>query len=41
LDIDLMMTKQAAIDLRDWLATRVADLEKMEADYAARQKGGG
>lgn len=38
LDVDLVMSKQAAIELRDWLAKRVSELDKLEAEYM-REKG--
>jgi hypothetical protein len=30
MDVDVILAKQAAIDLRDWLSSRIVELEKLE-----------
>jgi hypothetical protein len=37
LDIDLIMTKQTAAELRDWLAARIVQLEGIEKEMQKRK----
>lgn len=41
LDVDLIMTMQTAIDLRDWLNARIGELENAIAQHATKSAGGG
>jgi hypothetical protein len=38
MDVDLIMTKRTATELRDWLSNRISDLDKLEQESA--EKGG-
>jgi hypothetical protein len=38
LDVDLMMSKQTATEIRDWLTTKLTELQRLEALQAAERK---
>jgi hypothetical protein len=37
-EVDMMMSKQTAIEFRDWLSARIAELEGLEAEVKKRAK---
>ena len=38
LDVDMVMTRETATDLRDWLSDRIAEFEKIDAQRAPNQR---